>query len=201
MFLGFFHVGHKRLSLLRNLERQILLFKSPKSRGRSKEALVFRDKPCLAEVPLPPYSTPTIPHCVTNARCLKTIGTTVASRTSLCISIFWKSFGHMHKQVCLQSTEIYLSLWFKGWVRKEKCSLGAVEKIAAKECEWQTKQNRVWNWSQIFQNRESTLKVWIKTRDESAIYRLILCCVGITYMQTLKAGSFSPIISHTKTNH
>lgn len=63
-----FPFGHKRQSLLRNLERQIL-FKSPKSRDRSKESLVFRDKPCLAQVP---PSTPTIPHCVTNTYWLRT---------------------------------------------------------------------------------------------------------------------------------
>lgn len=53
----------QRLSLLRNLERQILLFKSPKSRGRSKEALVFKDKSCLAEVPLPPLNSSHSPLC------------------------------------------------------------------------------------------------------------------------------------------
>lgn len=66
-----FPFGHKRLSLLRNLERQILLFKSPKSQGGSKEALVFRDKLCLAKVS---PSTPTIPHCVTNTYWLGAFG-------------------------------------------------------------------------------------------------------------------------------
>lgn len=39
-----------------------------------------------------------------------------------------------------------------------------------------------WNWGQFFQNRESTLKVWIKTRDDSAIYRLKLCHVNIRWL-------------------